>query len=247
MTTKRLRSTTCGRARRSTARASRRFPYSEAIACVVARVCGISLADAMLTPCGGRRTRLGTSSWSAAALVACTRCGRSRSAVGARPQPDLIRCRRPPRHIGTRVARVPTPRVKGGPPVHSLTPKGRRPCPRHMRHRPPVCRGACGPTPTGSNPLSPPSPSHRDEGGARVDAAGEGGTSGPLSHAERASTVPTPHATQTARSAAAHVGPGIPYFGLCGVGLHGSERTETLCQTHGISLCVGSCVRAFTK
>ena len=28
---------------------------------------------------------------------------------------------------------------------------------------------------------------------------------------------------------------------------YGSERTETLCQTHGISLCVGSCVRAFTK
>jgi hypothetical protein len=117
----------------------------------------------------------------------------------------------------------------------------------HATQTSPVCRGACGPTPTGSNPLSPPSPSHRDEGGARVDAAGEGGTSGPLSHAERASTVPTPHATQTARSAAAHVGPGIPYFGLCGVGLHGSERTETLCQTHGISLCVGSCVRAFTK
>ena len=172
---------------------------------------------------------------------------RSAEAHVGQPQPDLIRCRRPPRHIGTRVARVPTPRVKGGPPVHSLTPKGRRPCPRHMRHRPPVCRGACGPTPTGSNPLTPPSPSHRDEGGARADAAGEGGTSGPLSHAERASTVPTPHATQTARSAAAHVGPGIPYFGLCGVGLHGSERTETLCQTHGISLCVGSCVRAFTK
>ena len=37
-----------------------------------------------------------------------------------------------------------------------------------------------------------------DEDGARADAAGEGGTSGPLSHAERASTVPTPHATQTA-------------------------------------------------
>ena len=103
---------------------------------------------------------------------------------------------------------MPTPRVKGGPPVHSLTPKGRRPCPRHMRRRPPVCRGACGPTPTGSNPLSPPSPSHRDEGGARVDAAGEGGTSGPLSHAERASTVPTPHATQTAPVCRSACGPG---------------------------------------
>jgi hypothetical protein len=28
---------------------------------------------------------------------------------------------------------------------------------------------------------------------------------------------------------------------------YGSERTETLRQTHGISSCVGSCVRAFTK
>ena len=28
---------------------------------------------------------------------------------------------------------------------------------------------------------------------------------------------------------------------------YGSERTETLCQTRGISSCVGSCVRAFTK
>ena len=53
------------------------------------------------------------------------------------------------------------------------------------------------PTPTGSNPLSPPSPPYRDEGGARADAAGEGWTSGPLSHAERAPAVPTPHATQT--------------------------------------------------
>ena len=32
--------------------------------------------------------------------------------------------------------------------------------------------------------MTPPSPPHRDEGGARADAAGEGGTSGPLSHAE---------------------------------------------------------------
>jgi hypothetical protein len=57
--------------------------------------------------------------------------------------------------------------------------------------------GRWSPTPTGSNPLSPPSPSYRDEGGARADAAGEGWTSGPLSHAERAPAVPTPHATQT--------------------------------------------------